>query len=124
MQRVVKPGGLVGVMFYGNATFLPGYPVLEAELNLAHAKINPYLGAVTPRIHHMNALGWLREKGLENLSASAYTACHNAPLTDDMRCSVLFWMNMLWKNVSNHISKKDWKLYREYYRPWEGRFNS
>jgi ubiquinone/menaquinone biosynthesis C-methylase UbiE len=112
MRRVVKPGGSVGLMFWANHTFLPGFPLLEAELNLAHTKINPYLTISVPHLHHMNALGWLRESGFENPSASAYTACHNAPLTEEKRRAILFCINMFWENVSEHVSEKDWDLFQ------------
>lgn len=113
MRRVVKPGGRIGLMFWADQSFLPGYPLLEVELNLAHAKNNPYLAGISPQLHHMNALGWLREAGLKNLSASAYTALHQAPLSEEKQRAVRYCIEMLWGNLSGFLTKKDWSLFEE-----------
>jgi ubiquinone/menaquinone biosynthesis C-methylase UbiE len=113
MRRVVKPGGFVSVMFWFNQTLLPGYPLLEAELNLAHAKANPYLADVPPRLQFMRALGWLREAGLDDLSATAYTVHHQAPFSDEKRRALIYCFQMFWENVSTLVSKKDWSLFQE-----------
>jgi ubiquinone/menaquinone biosynthesis C-methylase UbiE len=41
MRRVVKPGGFVGLLFWSNQSLLPGYPLLEAQLDLAYARACP-----------------------------------------------------------------------------------
>jgi ubiquinone/menaquinone biosynthesis C-methylase UbiE len=112
MRRVVKPGGFVSVMFWSNQTLLPGYPLLEAELNLAHAKANPYLAGVPPHLQFQRAMGWLREAGLDDLSASAYTVHHQAPFSDEKRRAIIYCFYMFWENVSTLVSKKDWSLFQ------------
>jgi SAM-dependent methyltransferase len=112
MRRVVKPGGRVGLVFWSGQTLLPGYPLLEARLNLAHAKVNPYLADVSPSLHFLRALGWLRSAGLVDLSARVFTARHQSPLSNEQRSAIIECFRMLWGDAKALVSAEAWSLFR------------
>jgi demethylmenaquinone methyltransferase/2-methoxy-6-polyprenyl-1,4-benzoquinol methylase len=112
LRRVVKPGGRVGLLFWSGQMLLPGYPLLEARLNLAHAGVNPYLADVPPRLQFTRALGWLQAAGLEELSARSFTICHQSPLSDEKRRALVECFHMLWGNVEANVPGEAWSLYR------------
>jgi SAM-dependent methyltransferase len=120
LRRVVKPGGHVGILFWSGQMLLPGYPVLEAELNLAHAKGNPYLAEVPPHLHFQRGLGWLRAAGLDGLSAQAFTACHQSPLSDEKRRALIECFRMLWGDAEARVPDKAWNLFRRLSDPNSG----
>ena len=120
LRRVVKPGGFVGLLFWSNQTLLPGYPLLEAQLNLAHAEENPYLAGVPPHLHFVRALGWLRAAGLDDLSSGTYAADHQVPLSDVKRHALVECFRMFWGDVAARVPEKDWDSFRRLSDPGSG----
>lgn len=96
LMRVVRPGGALGLVFCTGQRLLPGYPALEAALDLAFAERAPYLADVAPQRQAQRALGWLREAGLAGATAETFVAGWQAPLAPETRGSVAFWYEMLW----------------------------
>ena len=112
LRRVVRPGGRIGVLFWSGQTLLPGYPLLEARLYLAHAGANPYLKDVPPELHFMRANSWLRSAGLTEIRVRTFPAETHAPLSADKRDALAFWFSMFWGDLAAYVSKEDWAQYR------------
>jgi SAM-dependent methyltransferase len=112
LRRVVRCGGRIGLLFWSNQTLLPGYPLLEARLDLAHAANNPYLNEVPPHLHFLRALGWLRSAGLQQIEACTFVADAHAPLTVEIRDALAFCFSMFWGDLEVHLSPEDWREYR------------
>lgn len=112
LARVVKPGGRVGLLFWSSQTLLPGHPMLEARLNLAHVAHNPYIRDVQPQLQFLNALGWLRKAGLEQIAASTFVADACAPLDRMTQDAIAYCFIMFWDDLQAYISEDDWSMYR------------
>jgi SAM-dependent methyltransferase len=112
MRRVVKPGGFVGLLFWSNQSLLPGYPLLEAQLDLAYARACPYLARVPPHLHVLRALGWLRAAGLADLRSRACTAHHQGPFTGAERHALVECLRMFWRDLATRVPEEDWELFR------------
>jgi demethylmenaquinone methyltransferase/2-methoxy-6-polyprenyl-1,4-benzoquinol methylase len=108
---VVKPGGTVAVLFWTNQVFLPGYPQLEARLNLAFTANTHYFKIGEPARHHMRTLGWLRSAGLLDPKAQSFVSGACAPLSDELRASIGFCFSMLWGGLKPHLEESDWFEY-------------
>ncbi len=117
LRRVVKPGGRVGLLFWSGQMLLPGYPLLETRLNLAHAEVNPYIAEIPPHLQFTRALGWLRAAGFDELSALSFTTCLQSPLSDEQRRALVECFHMLWGNVEPNVHEESWSLYRRLSEP-------
>ncbi len=122
LARVVRPGGIVAILYWSSQNLLPGYPALEARLNSAFATTAPYLSGVSPQQHFLRALGWLREAGLEQPAARSYVAEVQAPLSPEMREAVAYLLSMMWGDLEPHVSRDDWDSYQQLCRPDSPRF--
>jgi ubiquinone/menaquinone biosynthesis C-methylase UbiE len=112
LARVVKPGGRVGLLFWSSQTLLPGHPMLEARLNLAHVAHNPYLCGIKPQLQFLNALGWLRKAGLEQIAASTFVADAYAPLDRMIQDAIAYCFIMFWDDLKAYVSEDDFSMYR------------
>ncbi len=111
-RRVTRPGGQIGILFWSTQILLPGYPLLEARLNLAHTHLNPYLQDVPPALHFLRAPGWLRSGGLIDINAKSFLAEISAPLSQEKREAIACCMNMFWGDLESCMSTKDWLLFQ------------
>lgn len=118
LARVVKPGGIVAVLFWSSQTLLPGYPLLEARLNAAYSVNSPFCkGMIKPELHHLCALGWLRDAGLEEPTAHTFAADVHAPLNDDIRDALAMTFQMFWGEVKSDVTSEDWAEFQRLCRP-------
>jgi demethylmenaquinone methyltransferase/2-methoxy-6-polyprenyl-1,4-benzoquinol methylase len=112
LARVVRPGGIVAILFWSSQMLLPGHPLLEARLNATRAGIAPFVEEMGPELHPLTALRWFREAGLENtwVKTLAGTAC--APLDEDIRGALVALLEMRWKDAEAELSPQDRAAYR------------
>ena len=122
LARVVRPGGRVAILIWSSQMLLPGYPRLEARLNATSAGVAPFTGSMAPRSHHLRALGWFREAGLDHVSVRTFTGQAHAPLTDDLRRAVLSLIDMRWEGAQSEVSVEDWSLFRRLSDPDSSEF--
>ncbi|MBI9039744.1 MAG: class I SAM-dependent methyltransferase, partial [Bacteroidales bacterium] len=94
--RVVKPGGLIVLLFWTSQKLLPGYPLLESKLNSTSSANAPFTSAMDPIFHVMNMKYWLKKSGLENIKAKTYLYDINAPLSKNDRKALELLFEMLW----------------------------
>ena len=96
MSRVLRPGGCVALAFWCTQSLLPGHPLLEARLSQELARTAPYTARIPAERHFMRALGWMREVGLQDLTAKSHAATVQAPLDAEMQRSVHHTLQMLY----------------------------
>jgi demethylmenaquinone methyltransferase/2-methoxy-6-polyprenyl-1,4-benzoquinol methylase len=117
LARVVRPGGPIAILAYSSQQLLPGYPLLEAELNATAAGIAPFTRSSDPEEHFNRALGWFRAAGLEELRAETLVGTVQAPLTDELREGLVALMEMRWGGARSEIPRQDWENYSRLCRP-------
>jgi ubiquinone/menaquinone biosynthesis C-methylase UbiE len=117
LARVVKPGGMVAILFWSAQKLLPGYPLLEARLDAAFAETAPYTRGVRPVLHFLRALGWLRDAGLEELTAHTFAADVHSPLSDPIRSALTMAFQMFWGEVHAKVAPQDWAEFERLCQP-------
>ncbi|MBN1812360.1 MAG: class I SAM-dependent methyltransferase [Anaerolineae bacterium] len=117
LVRVVKPGGIVAILFWSSQRLLPGYPLLEARLNATCAANFPYTDGTRPELHILRALGWLREVGLNDPQACTFVADIHAPLDDVARDALTGSFQMLWGKAEPEVTPQDWAQFQRLCQP-------
>lgn len=117
LARVVRPGGTIAILFWSAQKLLPGYPLLEAQLDAAFAATAPYLRGILPREHFMNALGWLQAAGLSDPRAQTFVADVHAPLSDDQRAGLAMTFDMFWGGIRLKVPAVVWAEFERLCRP-------
>lgn len=117
LVRVVKPGGIVAILFWSSQRFLPGYPLLEARLNATLGANFPYTDAMKPELHILRALSWLKRVGLEELQVHTFVADVHAPLKAAARKALMRSFQMLWGHAEPEIEPEDWAQFQRLCRP-------
>jgi hypothetical protein len=113
----VKPGGIVAILFWSAQKLLPGYPLLEATLDAAFAETAPYTRGIRPTLHFLRALGWLRNAGLEELTAHTFAADSHSPLSDPVRSALTMTFRMFWGAVRAKVTPEDWAEFERLCQP-------
>ena len=108
LARVVKPGGIVAIVFWSSQRLLPGYPHLEARLNATSQATAPCSEGMRPELHCQRALGWLHDANLEQPTAHTFAAEIHAPLGDDVREAVAAVFQMFWGKAKREVTQEDW----------------
>ncbi|MFC2076274.1 class I SAM-dependent methyltransferase [candidate division KSB1 bacterium] len=117
LARIVKPGGVVALLYWSNQSFLPGYPALEARLNKAFAETTRYLAGIPPEQHFLRASGWLKQAGLKKAAARSYVSGVQAPLSPDTKEALAFCFDMFWGELEEHVSADDWQEFKRICSP-------
>jgi ubiquinone/menaquinone biosynthesis C-methylase UbiE len=112
LARVVKPGGSVAILAWSCEKLLPGYPLLEARLNVTSAGIAPFVKGKKPEAHFLRALGWFRDAGLEQCTVRTFVGDAYAPLTEDLRSALTALFQMRWPGVESELRQDDWVEYQ------------
>jgi ubiquinone/menaquinone biosynthesis C-methylase UbiE len=105
--RVVNPGGSVAILFWSSQQLLPGYPLLEARLDATSPGIAPFSRAMSPGLHLLRALGWLREAGLRDVEAHTFVADAQAPLGDELREALTSTFPMRWGGAEAELTEEE-----------------
>jgi demethylmenaquinone methyltransferase/2-methoxy-6-polyprenyl-1,4-benzoquinol methylase len=104
--RVVKPGGRVAILAWTSQQLLPGYPLLEAQLNATCSAYAPLLRGQDPASHFMRALRSFSEVGLVDAQAQTFVGEVQAPLSAECRVALTSLIEMLW-NVTAETPEAD-----------------
>ena len=112
LVRVVRPGGTVAILAWSSEKLLPGYPLLEARLGATSAGLAPFVKGKQPELHFLRTLGWLREAGLEEITARTFVDDVCAPLTEDLRNALIALFQMRWPGVESELTREDWAEYQ------------
>lgn len=117
LVRVVKPGGIVAILFWSSQKLLPGYPLLEARLNATYAANFPYTENIKPELHILRTLGWLRKADLSEPRVCTFVADVHAPLDDATRNALTGSFQMFWENAESEVTPQDWAEFQRLCRP-------
>ncbi|HZD56366.1 MAG TPA: methyltransferase domain-containing protein [Anaerolineales bacterium] len=107
LVRVVKPGGRVAILAWTSERLLPGYPLLEARLSATSAGLAPFTKGQKPESHFTRALGWLRDAGLQALTARTLVGDVHAPLSHDLYSAMLALFQMRWSGAESELAPED-----------------
>ena len=107
LTRVVKPGGSVAILAWSSETLLPGHPLLEAHLHATSAGIAPFARGRKSDSHFLRALGWFRDAGLAENTASTFAGDAHAPLTENLRSALAALFQMRWPGVESELKQED-----------------
>jgi SAM-dependent methyltransferase len=110
--RVVRPGGIVALIYWSAQKLLPGYPLLEARLDGTSVPTAPFREGMPPEAHVLRAMGWLRAVGLQECTARTFVAEVHAPLSDELRDALAAAMDMFWGQAHAEVSAEDWAQFQ------------
>jgi demethylmenaquinone methyltransferase/2-methoxy-6-polyprenyl-1,4-benzoquinol methylase len=105
--RVVRPGGRVALLAWTSQQLLPGYPLLEAQLNATCSAYAPLFWGQPPASHFMRALRSFSEAGLTEAKAQTFVGEIQAPLTAECRSALTSLFEMLWETASPEATEAD-----------------
>ncbi len=117
LARVVKPGGIVAIVFWSSQELLPGYPLLEARLNATSPANAPFTQGMRPEAHCLRALGWLHDARLQEPTARTFVADVHAPLSDDIRSALAATFRMFWEAAQSEVVPEDWAEFQRLCQP-------
>lgn len=117
LGRVVRPGGIVALLFWSSQRLLPGYPLLEARLNATCAANFPYTNDTLSEWHILRTLGWLQEAGLSSIQVHTFVADIQAPLDDAARGALTGSFQMLWGKTEPEVTPEDWTQFQRLCQP-------
>ena len=112
IARVVRPGGVVAILFWSSQALLPGYPGLEARLNATRAGMAPFGEEMPPEAHANRGLSWLRAVGLERLRAKTFIHSVYAPIDANIRAALIALLEMRWGGCESELAESDRAAYQ------------
>ena len=117
LKRVVKPGGVVAVLFWSSQKLLPGYPLLEARLSATYAANLPFTEGTNPELHTLRTLGWLQAINIEEPKVRTFVAEVQAPLNNKTRNALTISFQMFWGEAESEVIAEDWAEFQRLSRP-------
>ena len=122
LARVVRPGGLVALVFWSSHRLLPGHPQLEARLQATAGATAPFDDTMAPDLHFMAAISWLTRGGLTDCTARSAVTDIAAPLTAELREALAVTYHMLWSRSQSELADDDWTAYKRLCDPDSAEF--
>ena len=117
LARIVKPGGMIGLLLWSSQKLLPGYPLLEAKLNATNAANFTGPFGIQPKLHSTRALGWFQMAGLREPRVQNFVVEFQAPFSDEEKKGLMGTFKMLWNKVKPEVSDKVWAEYKRLCSP-------
>jgi len=102
--RVIKPGGRVFIIIWSSQLLLPGYPLLEAQLNATAAGIAPFKLGMAPDRHVMRAPEWFRQAGFQDIQTHTLTRDVCSPLSVEIITAMTDLLAMRWESSEMEMS--------------------
>jgi demethylmenaquinone methyltransferase/2-methoxy-6-polyprenyl-1,4-benzoquinol methylase len=115
LKRVIKPGGSIIILAWTSQQVLPGYPLLEAELNATCSAYLPFLKGKAPELHFLRALQGFQDAGLEEVKAQTFVGEVQAPLSRTQHTALASLFEMLW--VEPDLRSEAWTEYQRLCNP-------
>ncbi len=111
LARVVRPGGMVALLFYTSQALIPGHPLLEARLSATATGIAPFTVDMPPENHWLRAIGWFRDAGLKEVKAQTFVGEVQAPLSQGQRAALAALIEMRWSGAESEVGRETWAQY-------------
>ena len=115
--RVLKPGGSVFILFWSSQKLLPGYPILEAQLNTTSSATAPFIQGMKPLQHILNGRYWLQNAEFTDILVKTYVGDIIAPLSENDRNALHVLFEMFWGESQSEVSEDDWKDFKRLCAP-------
>lgn len=115
--RVMRPGGRVAILAWTSQQLLPGYPLLEAQLNASCSAYAPLLRGQRPESHFMRALRQFSETGITEARAQTFVGEVQAPLSRECRIALTSLFEMLWGVATPEAKEADRTEYQRLCQP-------
>jgi len=115
--RVVRPEGRVAILAWTSQQLLPGYPLLEAQLNATCSAYAPLLRDQRPASHFMRALRSFSEAGLTEARPQTFVGDVQAPLSKECRIALTSLFEMLWGVASPEATEAERMEYQRLCHP-------
>jgi len=115
--RVARPGGRVAILAWTSQQLLPGYPLLEAQLNASCSAYAPLLRGQRPESHFMRVLHSFSEAGLTEARAQTFIGEVHAPLSAECRIALTSLFEMLWGVATPQTTETDRTGYQRLCQP-------
>ena len=112
LMRVVRPEGMVALLFWSSQKLLPGHPLLEARLNATLAACYPFQEGWEPRAHILSAPLWMSEAGLRDIIGRTFVADIQGPLSEQAQDDLQLCFQMLWGRAAGELPDEG----REHFR--------
>jgi demethylmenaquinone methyltransferase/2-methoxy-6-polyprenyl-1,4-benzoquinol methylase len=107
LARVVRPGGLIAILFWSSQKLLPGHPFLEARLNATHAACYPFQEGGSFKDHILSAPVWMHQAGLEDIRGRTFVADLHTAVEGQARDDLAACFQMLWGRAMPELSDAD-----------------
>ncbi len=107
LVRVVRPGGLIAILFWSSQRLLPGHPYLEARLNATRAACYPFKEGWSYREHILSPPVWMLQADLEEIRGRTFVADLQAPFDSQARDDLASCFQMLWGRAMPELSEAD-----------------
>jgi len=117
MARVVRPGGLVAILFWSSQTLLPGHPRLEARLNATSAGLAPFKSGSPAQEHSLRSLGAFGRAGLIHAQAHSFLGEVQAPPSPAQRQALVSLLEMRWPGAEDELDPEDREQYEQLCNP-------
>ncbi len=115
--RVLKPGGRVFIIIWSSQMLLPGYPLLEAQLNATAAGIAPFKNGMVPDRHIMRAPEWFRPAGFQDTQTHTYAMDVCSPLSAEIIAALTDLLAMRWGSSEKEVAPEIWYDYQRLCHP-------
>jgi demethylmenaquinone methyltransferase/2-methoxy-6-polyprenyl-1,4-benzoquinol methylase len=114
LNKILKPGGKIYLLFWTSQKILPGYPLLEARLNATTSANVPYLNDMNPDNHILYGRKWLSKAKFKNIEVKSFTENIVGPLNKIDKIALTTFFQMFWGDSKNELSKEDWDKFNEF----------
>jgi ubiquinone/menaquinone biosynthesis C-methylase UbiE len=106
--RVVRPGGSVILLAWSSQQVLPGYPLLEAQLNAICSSYAPFLAGQNPELNFIRAPRWMQDAGLQDVEVRTFVGDVRSPLSSAERAALVALFEMLWREPAAGAQSDEW----------------
>ncbi len=122
MKRVVKPGGRLILSAWSSQILLPGYPQLEARLNMSTQGLAPFEAGMDPLRHFMATAGILKQMGFEDVRCKTFVRDIAQPLSGEEIGAMEDLFYMRWSHSPSGLNPAETSLYKALTNPESHRF--
>jgi demethylmenaquinone methyltransferase/2-methoxy-6-polyprenyl-1,4-benzoquinol methylase len=122
LHQILKPGGMIYLVFWSSQKLLPGYPLLEARLNASTSANAPYLNNMNPDNHILNGKKWLSKANFKKIDAKTFLGDITAPLDENDKKALKTLFQMFWGSSEKEVSREDWEKFNAIRTPGSNQF--